>query len=309
MNRTSLFGLALLMAASLHPARGLELLVPAYANPAGGDGPLMWSNIAAVGAAGEPGITFILNPASGPGVGPIDPNYINVGGTTGALLTATASGATAIGYIATGYAARDLSAVEADIDLYLSAAYWRGAGIQISGFFFDEVSNDLANVDYYESLKEYVGNHASGFSIMGNPGVGTTFDSSSGTSGFTITDYVNAFDTLVTFEQSGLNYRTNYTAPSWLGSVDASHFAHIVHSESSLSDMLADVALAVDRGAGYLYVTDDPLSPNPFDNVPTYWDAEVAAIAAVPEPATLGLLTFAAIAGLVMVLHRQRARR
>lgn len=270
-------------------ATGMTLLVPAYANPGSGDGPAMWNNIASVGTAGTPDITFILNPASGPGsVTEIDPNYINVGGVTGALLDATASGATSIAYVATGYASKSLTTVLAEIDLYLDASYWRGAGVQIEGFFFDEVSNDLANLAFYQSIQSHVDSKGLGLSIMGNPGVGSTFDSS-GASGFTEADYVNTFDTLVTFEQTGSNYRTAYTDPTWLGTVDDSHFAHIVHSETLEADMLTDVALAQSRGAGFLYVTDDPLSPNPFDNTPSYWNSQVAAIAAVPEPSSIVL--------------------
>ena len=47
--------------------------------------------------------------------------------------------------------------------------------------------------------------------------------------------------------------------------------------------MLADLSKAVSLNAGYVYITDQTL-PNPYAQLPSYWDQEVAAIASVPEP-------------------------
>jgi len=83
-------------------------------------------------------------------------------------------------------------------------------------------------------------------------------------------------DVLVVFENTGSEYRTNYSAPAWVNTLTARHFAHLVHSESSTTDMTLDVGLAKSRNAGMLYVTDDVLSPNPWDTLATYWSSEVS---------------------------------
>jgi hypothetical protein len=70
---------------------------------------------------------------------------------------------------------------------------------------------------------------------------------------------------------------------------------------------MSDVTLAVERNVGYVYVTDQTL-PNPYAQLPSYWDQEVAAIAAasVPEP---GALTMMATSGLLVMLAALRRSR
>jgi hypothetical protein len=264
-------------AANASCLRPLDLLLPAYANPCCDGGPLMWTTLEDVAASALVRVNVILNPASGPGASPIDANYVS-NATTGPLLDVRAAGAVVFGYVTTSYATRDVADVKAEVDRYYSLAYWRGAGIQVDGIFFDELSNDLANVGYNEELRDHVRAKDPRARVIGNPGVPTTFDSSGGSSGFTVADYSLVADTLVTFEHDGNEYRTNYTAPSWLSALSARHFAHLVHGEASSTDMATDVALARARKAGMLYVTDDTLVPNPWDALATYFAAELAAM-------------------------------
>ena len=68
--------------------------------------------------------------------------------------------------------------------------------------------------------------------------------------------------------------------------------------------MLADINQSVQDNAGYVYVTDESLNPSTgylYDQLPSYWDQEVAAIAgtAAPEPGTASLLV---LGGLLMLL-------
>ena len=53
--------------------------------------------------------------------------------------------------------------------------------------------------------------------------------------------------------------------------------------------MQAAVSLAASRNVGYIYVTNDS-GANPWDTLPSYWNAEVAAVSAVPEPNSALLL-------------------
>ena len=80
----------------------------------------------------------------------------------------------------------------------------------------------------------------------------------------------------------------------------------------STAVMQSDVALAAARNAGYVYVTDNNL-PNPYDNLPSYWDQEVSKIAelnAMPEPETLTLLSCALLScGLWQLRRRLRSTK
>jgi hypothetical protein len=55
--------------------------------------------------------------------------------------------------------------------------------------------------------------------------------------------------------------------------------------------MQTNLALAASRNVGYIYITNDNnfnnlgvKDNNPWDTLPSYWKAEVAAVSAVPEP-------------------------
>ncbi len=264
----------LLLPAERATAGDIELLVPAYANPCCGGGP-MWANLLNTAQNSTVGLNVILNPASGPGASPIDPNYINPSGPD-PLLDLTSAGGVVYGYVPTGFGIRNINDVKADVDTYYDPAYWRGAGVQVNGIFFDEMSNDLADVGYYQQIRDHVKSKDPTARVIANPGTTFTNNPSMQTT-FTVTDYAESADTLVTFENTGNEYRNNYTLPSWLNDFTADHFAHIVHTE--IADMLTDVGFARSRKAGMVYVTDDGL-PNPYDTLASYWTDEVSAVEA-----------------------------
>jgi hypothetical protein len=254
------------------PGASLKLLVPAYANPCCDGGPEMWTRLVATAAQLGPDLVVIFNPASGPGVGQVDPNYVDDQGA-GPLVAYRSAGGVVLGYVATSYATRSLAAVEADVDLYYDPAYWRGAGVLIEGIFFDEMADDLADVGYYRALRDHVHGLDAAARVVGNPGVSSTVNPSGQTT-WTVTDYAESADTLVTFEEGGLAYRTAYEPPSWLDAYPADRFAHLVHTEPGATTMRADLSLALARKAGFAYVTDDVMA-NPYDLIPTYWASEV----------------------------------
>jgi len=283
--------LALGPARPAHAQAPLAALVPAYANPCCAGGLTMWPDLIAAASSGTIVLHVILNPSSGPGASPIDPNFVNTGGV-GPAVDLVSAGGRLYGYVATGFGSRPLAAVQADIDRYYDPAYWRGAGVLVSGIFLDEMTNDIAATGYYQTLDAYVKSKDIGARVFGNPGTSFTQDTSGGASGFSVGDYADSVDTIVTFENTGVAYRTGYAPPSWLASLDASHFAHIIHTEASTTDMQQDIQLARNRKVGFVYVTDDVL-PNPFDFLASYWSEEQVAIAAVPVPG-LGALGWAA---------------
>ena len=286
----------------------LAVLVPAYANPCCAGGLTMWPDLIASAGSGSVTIHAILNPASGPGASPIDANYVT-GAGLGPAVDLVAAGGSLYGYVATTFGTRPLAAVHAEIDLYYDPVYWHGAGVLVSGIFFDEMTNDIAATGYYQGLTAYVKSKDAAAWVFANPGTSFTQDTSGGTSGFTVADYASAADTLVTFENSGAAYRTAYADPSWLASLDSSHFAHIVHTEAFTADMQQDIELARSRKAGFVYVTDDAL-PNPFDFLASYWGDELSALMppAVPTLRGLGLLALLLSTALVATSHLARRR-
>ena len=267
--------LALLTAGSLQAA-SLQLLVPAYGNPGNPAGETMWDELTTTATTMQSDLVVILNPFNGPGASPIDPNYVNASGE-GPVVNVRAEGARIIGYVRTDYTATPINEAKDDIDVYYDPSYWRGAGVQLDGIFIDEMSDDLADVGYYEELRDYVRSYDLDAYVVGNPG--TSFVDTTNPGGNTIDDYVNSVDTLVTFESSSADYRSVYTPPSWLDDYPAERFAHIAYDEPTRFGMLYLLSLAIERKAGLVFVTDDGLGMdnNPYDVLPSYWSDEVDA--------------------------------
>ncbi len=258
----------------------LEMLVPAYANPCCDDGPAMWAGLETAAAAGTTKLNVILNPASGPGTGPeIDPNYVNVG-PAGPLLDVRAAGAVIYGYVSTSFATRPIGDAKADIDLYYTPAYWRGAGVQVDGIFLDEMSSDLPDVGYYQELRDYVKAKDADARVIANPGQPGTQDTSGGSSGFTVMDYATAADVLVTFEGTANDYELAYTPPAWANALPAAHFAHLIHEAAGVLFLELDIARTLK--VGMVYVTDDVLTPNPWDTLPSDFADEVEDLSLLP---------------------------
>jgi hypothetical protein len=230
----------------------------------------MWIKLINTANQGNIVVHIILNPASGPGTDPtIDPNYINAS-KSGPLVDFINAGGVVYGYVPTNYAQRDINLVKADVDKYYTPSYYQSAfgltTIPIRGIFFDETSNNLANVGYYQTLRDYVKSKNYNAKVISNPGLSSVTGTSST---FTLDDYVQTADTMVVFENTGQVYLNNYQAPSWVDQYPKSRFAHLIHTQTTLPDDIVELA-ACTRGAGMLYVTQDVLN-NPFDEIPTYW--------------------------------------
>jgi hypothetical protein len=290
----------------------LDILVPAYANPCCGGGPAMWE--ALVGTAGDPGRGFelhvLFNPASGPGTGR-DPNYLDAGGA-GPLADLRAAGGVIHGYVATGYAGRPVAEALADVDAYLTGHY---AG-HVDGIFFDEMSNDLADTGYYRQLHAHVQASQPGARTFGNPGTPFTINPS-GQTAYDANDYLDSLDTIITFENTADQYRDGYVSFPHLEGLDRRKTGHIVHSQPVWDPAVLDLAVA--RGAGFFYVTDDTMPPddNPYDTLPGYWAAFTEALSARnaaeasrhharPLPGPPSLLLATALVGAAGMAHRMR---
>jgi hypothetical protein len=148
-------------------------------------------------------------------------------------------------------------------------------------------------------LYTYIKGLSSSYQVIGNPGTSTD--------PAYLTPSTPSADTLVTYENKAASYQG--TSPSsWVYSYSPNHFANIMYDELSSQGMMADIALAAQRNVGYVYVTDQTL-PNPYAQLPSYWDQEVAAIKAVPEPGALTKLTLVGLFWVLAVTVRWPGRR
>jgi hypothetical protein len=249
---TALF-LAIPPAPSFAAATGLPLVVPAYFDPVG-KGAVFWNELATT-AAKVPTIV-IVNPNSGPGLRE-DPAY------TAAIAKVRAAGGKVIGYVSSSYAKRSLSAVVSDINLYVSL-------YRIDGFFIDEMTNDsvTSHVQFYQSVYNYIKGLSPRYSVMGNPGTSVPELYSS----------LPAADQFVVFEDSAKRYASYASAP-WQARYPKSRFVHVVYGVDA-SQLAKTIQFASTHGAGGVFVTSTGL-PNPYKNLPAYWNHEVAAAAAI----------------------------
>lgn len=233
---------------------GFEIVVPAYFYPGTGS---PWT--AMTNAADEVDITAIMNPGNGPG-NAADSNYVS------AINAFRAAGGRVIGYVYSSYGARAVAQVKADIDKYAS---WYA----IDGIFVDEMSNTgpAEKLNYYKSIYDHVKSINPDWEVMGNPG--TT----------TIEQYATwpTADRLMVFENVGSAYG-GHTPSAWNANYDREKFVHLVHTEASATNMAEFIQLAADRNVGGIYVTNDVMN-NPWDTLPSYWQAEVDAVAALHE--------------------------
>lgn len=243
----------------------INVLVPAYANPCCDGGPNFWSSL--IASASDPNRNYdlhaIFNPESGPGTAR-EPNYLAATGA-GPLADFRAAGGITHGYVATTFGARPIAEVKSDIDAYLTGHY---AGF-VDGIFLDEMSSEMGTAGYYRELTDYVKANQAGAIVFGNPGI-PFVNNTSGQTEFTLADYAASVDTIISFENTGAQYATNYTVPPYLDEKPAAGFGHILHGQAVWdANLLQTVA---NRKAGFLYVTDDLFQPNPFDNLTTYWE-------------------------------------
>ena len=165
----------------------------------------------------------------------------------------TGAGVKVIGYVHTSYGQRAAADVQADIDR------WRNLFPAVTGIFFDEMANTPGLEGYYKGLSGYAKGHGFDFTI-GNPGA----DGSA--------SYVGTVDTILVYENRGLPAVA--TLGGWHAGYDRHNFGVIPYGVPSLDAAFVKAASA---SCGYVYVDNDDL-PNPWDTVPPYLDALLAAL-------------------------------
>jgi hypothetical protein len=250
--RITLGGTAATICGAAAAPTKLSILVPAYFYPAG-PGRAEWDRM--IASARQTPITAIVNPASGPG-NARDANYVSV------LEHAIKSQLNLIGYVSTHYAEVPLTVAKSHIDRWISLYP------QIRGFFFDEQASNVTKIGYYSDLAAYARSKSPGAQIVANPG--TTCDEA----------YIDrkTSDVACLFENTG--GMENYNAPAWAKRYPSSRFAVIPYAITPVSTMRQIVQKSATKRYGVVYVTDGN-GQNPYDRLPSYWDAEVKAVAAV----------------------------
>ncbi len=235
--------------AKLSPPK-LQALIPLYMYPQVINGRSNWQPL--VEAARKIPVVAIINPNSGPGGKP------NSDYTQGLKLLQT-GGVKTIGYVATNYGKRPIDQVKADVDLY-------EVHFNVQGIFLDEGVSDAKQLSYYGEIYRYIKSKKKLQQVIINPG--THIDEA----------YFSkpATDQAVIFENFGREW-PKYKPSTYVAKYDRQHFALMLHGVIDRAKMQSYIDLAVKRNIGYVYITNDADS-NPWDSLPTYWQAEVEAI-------------------------------
>ena len=65
--------------------------------------------------------------------------------------------------------------------------------------------------------------------------------------------------------------------PDWTSRFPGSRFCAQVHNVATEEQIRGSVRRTAELKIGYVFITDD-VGPNPYDRLPSYWDAEVEAV-------------------------------
>lgn len=245
---------ALTLAPSAPPAaqlpRGsLRVLVPAYFYPLASS---PWSRLNAAAAAHPQRVAAIGNPGSGPGSA-FDSSY------SAAFAGFRASGGLLLGYVHSSYGARPAAAVKADM------TQWR-AWYPLDGFFIDEMDNLAgAHEAYYRDLFLHARSLVPRGIVVGNPGVSTP-------QSYLFWNNQRVVSALC-IQESSSSFLA-WQSDSWVKALPRRNFYALPYAVgASTWPSVVDHAYA--ENCGWIYTTDDVL-PNPWDTLPSYFEALVS---------------------------------
>jgi hypothetical protein len=224
------------------PTKTVTLGVPAYFYPWPDDP--TWPMLAEL----PPGSIVVMTPDNGPGKA-VDPQYRT------ALSYLTGTSTTLYGYVDSAYAARDPAVLLAEVETYVE---WYG----ITGVFVDQVLATAPHRDAYEWLSARL--RQRGLRVALNPGQ-PVIDPS----------YLDIADHVLVFEGTLTGYR-EASIPAWTADVDRDRLWHCVYEVDDETACREVLALAAQRNAGVVFATDGRM-PNPWDRLPPYWTALLAA--------------------------------
>lgn len=227
----------------------MALWVPAYYYP-NGPGREHWDRL--IATAGRAPIVAIVNPNSGPG-DRVDKNFAAV------LKRARKANLDVVGYVGTQYTRKPLDRVKEEVDRYLKFYP------EIRGIHFDEQSAEAKAVDYYAELYRYVHRRIPDALVLTNPGTNCA------------AEYVSrpASDVVCLFERD--RAFESFRPPAWASRFSPARFCVQACQIDSKERMEECIRKSAQLRIGYVFITDDS-GPNPYDRLPSYWEAEVDAV-------------------------------
>ena len=195
---------------------------------------------------------MIVDPANGPGSS-VDSNYVSI------ISQARTKGVTTLGYVTSSYANRSTQSIKTEIDQWESM-------YGITDIFIDEATSDAGHIPFFQELYTYIKTKSLDSTVVINPG--TTVNEG----------YTNVADIISIFEGNSNAY-SSFQFPQWIYQYPSTRFLHLVYAVPDTATMKTVLERARLFNAGYVYVTDDVLSPgHPWDTLPSYWDEEIAEI-------------------------------
>ena len=218
---------------------GFLVGVPAYGYPGTG----VWEQLTRL-----PARSFvILDPADGPGSS-VDPSYLS------ALAPLAEHGVRVLGYVDSDYGRRPAREMADEIARY---QHW----YRPSGIFLDQTP---ASASANEAIRATVAKlRSEQLGLVINPGQ-PDIDP----------EDASFADHVVNFEGPLAVYRRT-RFPVWTETHEQTKFWHLVYEVGDAATMRRVAAMARRRHAGILHVTHGTM-PNPWERLPTYWDAELA---------------------------------
>jgi Spherulation-specific family 4 len=223
----------------------VKMVVPMYTDPT-----LLWPGIS--NASSAVGMV-ILNPAVAQRF-----NYSASFATF--VQTAHSYGIEVLGYVPSDY---DNGVVPLNYSEELMSDY--ASWYHVDGYFVDEVNTTClpAPLAYYTSVSDFARQQPGSHIVIMNLG---------GDAGSCYLSLANIF---VTFENSYSAY-VNDAPPSWGGSLPSSDFLNLVYDVPNTTAMQNAINLAMSRNVGWVYMTDQGSSGNPYAGLPTFMQQEAA---------------------------------
>ncbi len=155
-----------------------------------------------------------------------------------------------LAYIATAGATQPIDTIKWQVDYYVH-------NFPVDGIFFDEVSNDWSDFQYYQEIIAYAHSYSQLKTvILNSPYADPSFVGST------------SADAVVIFENYGRYWDDfDFAGYKYLPSSTKAAIAHSVMFRSKMQAILQDAVL---NNIGYVFVTDKDYS-----KLPSYWDDEV----------------------------------
>lgn len=187
-------------------------------------------------------ITVIMNPSNGDGWSTPDPNFTN------AMSIMKAAGCKVVGYTYASNGSRDVAAIKARIDAYVSC-YPGLDGMQV-----DEMPTAASFLAYMTDLRDYIHTAMPGSTAIGNPGTSVN------------EALVGCMDLIKIREGSGYPTSSLISTRTFSGAYNKSNFAWTAHTATFFDSALVTATCNM---VSKIFITDGTGS-NPYSTFSSY---------------------------------------